>query len=129
MKVCCNNCGWEGEEEEDLHDNLSQFIGTEHHYKHPLSAYVYTDGVQYLAEKGAAYWLIDKILITTRYKKKLQEWGTWVLHVNPDKTALLECGDGNGNSLHKEKLDYTTFPLEKAELWFQNGVLFLPSEY
>ena len=109
--------------------DLSRFTGTEHYYKHPLSGYVYTDGVQYLAEKAGAYWLLDKILITTRYKKKLQEWGAWILTVNEDKTALLICDDGNGNILHKEKLDYTDFPLDRIECWFENGVLILPSEH
>lgn len=109
--------------------DLEQFTGTENWYKHALSGYVYTDGVKYLAEKAEAYWLIDKILIITRYKKKLQEWRSWILTVNQDKTAMLECGDGNDNSLYKEKLDYTDFPLNKVEIWFTNGTLFLPSEY
>lgn len=110
-------------------NDLSQFTGTERHFRHALSGYVYTDGVQYLAEKGKAYWLIDKILITTRHKQKLQEWGAWKLTVNKDNTALLVCEDGNGYVLHKEKLDYTDFPLETAELWFMNNTLILPSEY
>ncbi len=110
-------------------NDLEQFTGTETWWKHALSGYTYTDGIKYLAEKAQAYWLIDKILIITRYKKKLQEWGSWTLTVNKDKTALLVCDDGNGNKLFSEKIDYTTFPLEKVSVWFENGVLILPSEH
>ena len=110
-------------------NDLSNFTGTEHYFKHPLSGYVYTDGVQYLAEKAGAYWLLDKILITTRYKKKLQEFGVWKLKVNANKTATLICEDGNYNKLYEEKLDYTDFPLSEVELWMENNVLILPSEH
>ena len=62
-------------------NELRQFSGTEHWYRH-LSGYLYTDGVQYVAQEGGAYWLIDKILLTTRAKNKLQEFGAWKLEVN-----------------------------------------------
>lgn len=110
-------------------NDLQQFIGTEHYFRHTLSGYVYTDGVKYLADKGGAYWLLDKILITTRYKKKLQKFGVWKLTVNKDKTAKLVCEDGNYNVLYTEQLDYTDFPMSEVELWFENNVLILPSEH
>jgi len=110
-------------------NELEQFTGTESYYKHPLSGYVYTDGIQYLAEKAGAYWLLDKILIITRYKPKLQEFGVWKLSVKEDKTAALVCKDGNGNSLYNEILGFTDFPMREVIVWFQNGTLFLPSEY
>jgi hypothetical protein len=115
--------------------DLEQFTGTEHYYKHALSGAVYTDGVQYMAEKAGAYWLLDKILITTKHfedkkiKAKMVEFGVWTLHKNPDNSALLECGDGNGNSLYKEEIEWTDFPMSKITLWSINGVLILPSEY
>ncbi len=73
-------------------NELRQFSGTEHWYKH-LSSYLYTDGVQYVAQEGGAYWLIDKILFTTRVKKNLQEFGVWKLGVHEDKSATLVCED------------------------------------
>ncbi len=109
--------------------DLEQFSGTEHYYRHSLTNYCYTDGVKYLAEKGNCYWLLDKILINTKYKKKLQEFGVWKLLVYEDKSALLVCEDGNNNRLYAEKIDYTDFPLPKVEVWFENGVLILPSEH
>lgn len=109
-------------------DDLLQFTGTENWYRHPLSGYTYTDGVQYVADKGGAYWLIDKILIITRSKKELQEFGVWKLAVNNYK-AVLTCEDGNRHTLYTERLNYTDFPLKEISLWFENGVLILPSEH
>jgi len=116
--------------ESDLNQrSLDQFTGTENYYKHMLSGYTYTDGIKYLAEKGKSYWLIDKILILTRYTKKLQEFGVWELVVSEDKTAVLTCEDGNGHKLYTETIDYTDFKLDKVEVWFESGVLILPSEH
>ncbi len=109
-------------------NELKQFSGTENWYKH-LSGYLYTDGVQYVAQEGGAYWLIDKILFTTKTKNNLQEFGVWKLRVNEDKSAILICEDGNYNELYREQIEWTDFPLESIELWFENSVLILPSEH
>jgi hypothetical protein len=114
--------------------DLDQFTGTENHFIHPLSGYKYTDGVQYVAEQGQAYWLLDKILITMRHEKVFkkeayQEFTTWTLTVNEDKSVILEAGDGNGHNIYKEEIKWTTFPINKVEFWFEYGVLILPSEH
>ena len=109
-------------------NELRQFSGTEHWYKH-LSGYLYTDGVQYVAQEGGAYWLIDKILFTTRAKNNLQEFSAWKLGVNEDRSAILVCEDGNYHELYREEIEWTDFPLNKIEIWFENGVLILPSEH
>ena len=109
-------------------NELSQFSGTEHWYKH-LSGYLFTDGVLYVAMEGGAFWLVDKILLTTRAKVNLQEFGVWKLEVNEDKSAILTCEDGNYNELYREKIEWTDFPLNKIDLWFENGVLILPGEH
>ena len=72
---------------------------------------------------------ISKILFTTRAKNNLQEFGTWKLEVNEDKSAILVCEDGNDHELYREKIEWIDFPLNKIELWFVNGVLILPSEH
>jgi hypothetical protein len=80
-------------------EDLRQFTGTETWYRHPLNPSVlYTDGVQYLAYHGSAYWLVDTIAIAQLYVKVLaeEEFQVWTLKVNPDFTALLICDDGNG---------------------------------
>ena len=109
-------------------NELRQFTGTEHWYKH-LSGYLYTDGVLYVAQEGGAFWLIDKIMFTTRVKNNLQEFGVWKLEVNEDKSAILVCKDGNYHELYREKIEWTDLSLNKIELWFENGVLILPSEH
>jgi len=109
-------------------NELRQFTGTEHWYKH-LSGYLYTDGVLYVAQEAGAFWLVDKILFTTRAKNNLQEFGVWKLEVNEDKSAILACEDGNYHELYREKIEWTDFSLKRIELWFENGVLILPSEH
>ena len=109
-------------------NELRQFTGTEHWYKH-LSGYLYTDGVLYVAQEGGAFWLVDKILFTTRAKNNLQEFGVWKLEVNEDKSAILVCEDGNYHELYREKIEWTDFPLNTVELWLENGVLILPGEH
>ena len=91
-------------------NELRQFSGTEYWYKH-LSGYLYTDGVLYVAQEGGAFWLIDKILFTTRAKNSLQEFGAWKFEVNEDKSAILVCEDGNYHELYREKIEWTDFPL------------------
>lgn len=107
---------------------LGQFTGTTQWFRH-LSGYLYTDGVQYVAEQGGAYWFLDKILFITRAKAKLQEFGVWKLSVCEDRSAVLVCEDGNYHKLFEEKIGWTDFPLKKMEMWFENGVLILPSEH
>ena len=82
-----------------------------------------------MAQEGGAFWLVDKILLTTRAENNLQEFGVWKLEVNEDKSAVLVCEDGNYHELYREKIDWTDFPLKRTDLWFENGVLILPSEH
>ncbi len=103
-------------------NELRQFSGTEYWYKH-LSGYLYTDGVQYVAQEGGAYWLVDKIFLTTRAKNDLQEFGSWKLEVNEDKSAVLICEDGNYHELYREKIKWIDFSLNKIELWFEKALL------
>lgn len=111
-----------------IENELSQFTGTENWYRH-LSGYLFTDGVLYVAKEGGAFWLVDKILFTAKTKNNLQEFGAWRLEVNEDESAVLVCEDGNYNELYREKIDWTDFPLKRIDLWFENGVLILPSEH
>lgn len=48
------------EESKNLNDELAQFTGTEHYYRHWMGKN-YTDGVKGMAEKYKAYWLIDVV--------------------------------------------------------------------
>lgn len=48
--------------------DLARFTGTEVYYQNPFGIR-YTEGVQYMAEHGRAYWLIDAIASWQRNPK------------------------------------------------------------
>ena len=77
--------------------DLRQFTGSEQWHRHGLVRKVlYTDGAQYVAETGGAYWLIDEIAFgQSEPKVAAEEFQVWRLKVNADKTATLACDDGN----------------------------------
>lgn len=112
------------------HADLGQFTGTDHHYRHGLCRSItYTDGVRYLAENAGAYWLVDKIATNQlRPRIKREEFQSWKLKVDGTQ-AVLTCDDGNGNIVHREKIDFTDFPLDHIELWVEGTVILLPSEH
>ncbi len=112
--------------------DLCQFTGTEHYYRHSLFRnFMYSDGVQYLAEEAATYWLIDAIAAAQfgEQRVKAEEFQVWTLTVGSGHRARLTCEDGDYNTVYTHELDFTTFPLPSVVLYFENGVLYLPSEY
>ena len=112
--------------------DLTQFIGTEIWHRHPLvRKLLYTDGVEYVAESGGAYWLIDEIAFAQSAKAlAAQEFQVWRLAVHADKTATLTCLDGNDRVVvSSKKIGYTDFPLPEITFYFTDNVLMLPSEY
>jgi len=115
--------------------DLSGFNGSEKIYRHPLMPVKYTEGVQYLAEKAGAYWLLDKVAsLQLEPKVKAEEFQAWKLelsHPVPGATrpAYLTCEDGNLKEVYREMIDYTDFPLPEVTIWLIDGVMLLPSEY
>ena len=118
--------------------DLSQFTGTSQWFRHALVRRItYTEGVQFVAERAGAYWLVDKIA-TMQLDPKIsaEDFQVWRLVV-ADGKATLTCDDGDrigvGDSkpilLHSERIDFTDFPLEKIELWVEGDVILLPSEH
>lgn len=113
--------------EADLH----QFTGTENYYRHGLFRKIlYTDGVQYLAEEAAAYWLIDAIAAAQHGEScvKAEEFQVWKLAVDSNHRGRLTCEDGNYKVVYTQELNFTTFPLATVELFFEDNVLYLSSE-
>ena len=111
--------------------DLSQFTGSEHWYRHSIVRKVlYTDGVQYVAETGGAYWLIDEIAFGQANQKiAAEKFQVWRLKVNSDQTATLSCSDGNGRIAFTKLIEYTDFPLDKIAFYFIDNVIMLLSEY
>ena len=114
-------------------EDLIQFTGSETWYRHGLFRnFLYTDGVQYVAETGKAYWLLDKIFSSHACVAKLkgEEFCVWDFTLNKDgQGAKLVCTDGNDTELYTENILFTDFPLKTIHLFFQNNTLLLPSEY
>ncbi|WP_039726897.1 DUF6876 family protein [Leptolyngbya iicbica] len=112
---------------------LSQFTGTSQYYQHPLGVLI-TDGVHYMAERGRAYWLIDVIAIWQLHPRiyqdpMLQQIQFWTLTVNDDRSAQLICERDSEDIVVTQRIPFTDFPLKKLRLYFQDGVILLPSEY
>ena len=112
--------------------DLAQFTGSENVYRHTINRNVlYTDGAQYVAEHGGAYWLLDEIAVIQPYNKHVaaEAFQVWTLTVGSDRSAWLTCDDGNGNIVFTKNIEYTDFPLDGITLYFTNNVILLPSEY
>lgn len=111
------------------HD-LAQFTGTGVWYRHSIvRGVLYTEGVQYMAEVGGAYWLIDEIAFSQRMPKvKAEPFQLWTLTVS-EQSAVLSCSDGNASTIYQKKIAYTDFPLPKIMLYYTDNVILLPSEY
>lgn len=87
--------------------------------------------MQYLAEHGGAYWLLDAIAIAQVHIPVVaaQEFQVWTLKINPNATALLTCDDGNGIIVYDQSMSFADFPLPEVKLYFCNDVIMLPGEY
>ena len=113
-----------------LEAELSTHIGSLERFRHWTRRFIYTPGVQHLAERAGAYWLID--LIASRcHDPKLagEEFQVWKLIVHANRSATLSVTDGNERELLKCEIQATDFPLREINFYLTDGVLLLPSEY
>lgn len=113
-------------------DDLAKFVGTENRYRHALNRKVlYTDGVRYVANRAEAFWLIDEIALIQLFDKRVatEEFQVWKLRINANRTAQLDCEDGNNNVVYTKPIPSTDFPGEGITLWFTDNTILLPSEY
>ena len=115
--------------------DLAQFCGSAEFYQHWTKRLVYTEGVQYMAERGGAYWLIDAVAsyqsdqrIASR--QDLVDFQQWQLAVAQDKSAVLTMrGDSDQPAVITQEIPFTDFPLAQIKVYVCNGTLMLPSEY
>jgi hypothetical protein len=112
--------------------DLAHFTGSEVCYHHALMKHiVYTEGVQFLAERAGAYWLID-IIVSVQHepKVKAEAFQVWTLKTDLEKsTGVVICEDGNGYEVYRQKIDFTDFPLAEIKLYFTGSTILLTSEY
>ncbi len=108
---------------------LSQFIGTEHYYRHWLKQLVFTDGVKFLADKTGSHWLIDLI---ASYQPKLNgkyPFQLWEIKVNEDSTGTVTMKEDSSTPvIIRQNLKYTDFPFN-MKLYCIDNVILLPSEH
>lgn len=112
--------------------DLRQFTGTETWYRHPLVREVlYTEGAQFVAEQGGAYWLLDEIALMQKYQREVtaEPFQLWKLTVRDDRSATLACENGDCETVFTKEIAFTDFPLDEISLYFVNRVILLPSEY
>lgn len=120
--------------------DLGYFTGTENYYRHPMPLtpyeFNYTDGVKHVAEYAGAYWLLDVIFSHTAeiYRSKAipserKRLLVCKLAVGDNNHAIFVITDGDGGHLTTQLIEYTDFPAKTIDVWVQNGVAMLPSEY
>ena len=108
--------------------DLDQFTGTECWHRHWLGRVLFTDGAKYLFDNAGAYWLLDEIVLEQSNRRvKAEEFQVWKLKVEK-RSAALTCDDGDGNIVFTKRIDFTDFPLAEIRLYFEGGVVLLPSE-
>jgi hypothetical protein len=110
---------------------LEQFTGTEQRYRHAINPQVLISaGAKYVADRAAAYWLLDEIaLIQLDKRVSAETFQVWRLQVNTDSTGHLVCEDGEDNVVYSKTIPLTDFPGEGITLWFVDNTIHLPSEY
>lgn len=110
--------------------DLNQFTGTENYYSNkPLFKGVNTDGVQYVAIEAKAFWLKDACLSHAEFNPKCKKQDLLIFKlIRKGEGAILSIEDGNENVLDTQEIEYTDFPLDSFEIWYENNTLYLPSE-
>lgn len=122
-------------------ESLNHFTGTEGYFRHWTHRLVYTDGVKYLADNGAA-WLVDAIASYQGDKRltgndMLRDMQFWKLTVTDGKAVLTCKADSGYAPAITQNIEFTDFPLDEVEVWVERGsvdgvnecmVAMLPSE-
>ncbi|WP_233215823.1 DUF6876 family protein [Rhodopirellula bahusiensis] len=123
---------------------LNQFTGDLVRYRHQLNrSVIYTPGVRHMAEKGAAYWLIDAIVShfnspafnrAAARDYRIETMHFWTFEKGHGTTGqLVARADGPEEPFLVQNIDYTDFPLETINIWAafdgEHWTLYLPSEH
>ena len=113
----------------ELLDNLSRFTGTSKYYQN-FFGIKYTEGVSFLANEVKCFWLLD-LISSYQFDKRVKNetFQAYDLRVFADRSAIVTISDGNDRILAKQWIDYTGFPFSKFTLWYEDGVIVLPSEH
>jgi hypothetical protein len=109
---------------------LAMHTGSETWFRHWSGRFVYTEGVQYLAEKANGYWLIDLIASWCgRDTIRHEPFVFWKLTVKADRSATAVAENGNDRELARQDIAWTDFPLDEVSFYLTDSTLLLPREY
>ncbi len=125
------------------HADLAQFSGDMERFQTLNRHVIYTPGIQFLAERAGAYWLIDLIASyygTPQMKQamaadpRLETLHFWRLDVRSDQTAIVRArADSGEEPFITQEIPFTDFPLEYVDVWSgcdgHFWTLYLPSEH
>ena len=109
--------------------DLSPFTSTTQYFKHWLG-FNYTDSIQYMAEKGKAYWLLD-LIGSYQVQHKHIRFQLWELTVNTTgHSGVITMKEDSGQpELVRQEIPFTDFPLNEIKLYLIDHILLLQSEY
>ncbi len=110
---------------------LAQFTGTGGYYR-ISRRHLLTDGTNYLAEKGACFWMMDAIA-SHLCEIGTEDWFVLVRVQVAEGRAVMIYEDGNSREHARQEIPHTDFPLTSITLYAcwdqQHWVIMLPSEY
>ncbi|MFY0712615.1 hypothetical protein J1D01_02980 [Seonamhaeicola sp. NFXS20] len=119
-----------------IQEQLQYFNGSEMFYHIPLLRTRFTDGIKYLVNAAACFWLVTDTSVVAKSLKERSSWVTIDFKRLPEKEreasgyeAVIIYSDGNDNILEEHGYTMTDFPLDELRLFFVNDTLMLPSEY
>ena len=116
----------------DLRSELARFTRSATRYVHPTNQLQYTAGVQFLAERAGAHWLIDMIASLQPVALRdtsLAIFQLWELVIKGDRSAALTCSRDSDAAVFRQRIAFTDCPLGYVRLYLEGGVLMLPSEH
>ena len=124
--------------------DLSQFTGgLERYQTWSNKNVIYTEGVEYLAKHGEAFWLIDCITSyfgTGSMRNAMEQddrlnWlQFWRLEIHDDHSATVTARADTGvEPFVTQHIEFTDFPLDSIDIWAgfdgTRWTLYLPSEH
>ena len=116
----------------DLRSSLSHFTGTSRYIHDPFTTLIHTDGIEHLAERAEAHWLLTDIGAVFRFHPAVKgvRFQLWILAVDRENKAVLTCReDSDTPVIYEQKYEYTDFPVGSWKMYLVDGVLMVPSEY
>ena len=117
---------------EKLKAELKRFSGTGQYHKTAFRT-LSTAGVVYLAEQTGCFWLLD--IVDSIQNKITEEFAVLDLKVRENKSASVKIHNGFSPKeetyriFHEQNIPFTDFPLKEIQLYIQNKIVLLPSEY